>query len=301
MLNLTFANKIFIHISIIYLSMLWLLVLMLLWTHGHRWDIRDYLHRCLLSLLVLTSRVRPNFGDFGLRCRLWKSSSKLHSKFSIVGGWIYVARINVLNGALVLWNRLVLLRELISQSSKYVGLSADLRFILQAALLSIERVETQTGLQLSVPVIQLLDLHSVEIGPIIELEHVEYAFESLVEEFPLDSALLILLDLLFAHAGLVCRHGAHLFIAGFDSFQLFIDDQTWDLFKELERLVFSDGCAWRWSVIIWGRCGQWDRIFRLSAHLDMRLSIALEALKLGHYLSCLLESVLVMLLVLCEK
>lgn len=97
---------------------------------------------------------------------------------------------------------------------------------MQAALLSIERVETQTGLQLSVPVIQLLDLHSVEIGPIIELEHVEYAFESLVEEFPLDSALLILLDLLFAHAGLVCRHGAHLFIAGFDSFQLFIDDQT---------------------------------------------------------------------------
>ena len=42
-------------------------------------------------------------------------------------------------------------------------------------------------------------------------------------------------------------------------------------------------------------------MFRLSAHLDVRLGIALEALKLGHYLSCLLESVPVVLLVLGEE
>ena len=75
-------------------------------------------------------------------------------------------------------------------------------------------------------VIQLLDLHSIEIWPIIELEHVEYTFEGFIEKFPLYSTLLILLNLFFAHIGLVRRHGAHLFITSFNCFQFVINDQT---------------------------------------------------------------------------
>ena len=75
-------------------------------------------------------------------------------------------------------------------------------------------------------VIQLLDLHSIEIWPIIELEHVEYTFEGFIEKFPLYSTLLVLLNLFFAHVGLIRRHGAHFLIAGLDSFQFVINDQT---------------------------------------------------------------------------
>ena len=75
-------------------------------------------------------------------------------------------------------------------------------------------------------VVQLLNLHSIEIRPIIELEHIEYALQGFVEKLPLYSTLLVLLNLLFAHICLVRRHGTHFLIAGLDSFQFLINDQT---------------------------------------------------------------------------
>ena len=58
----------------------------------------------------------------------------------------------------------------------------------------IKGIEAQTRLILRVHVIELLQLHPVELCHVVVLKNVEYALESSVEEVAFDLGLLILLD-----------------------------------------------------------------------------------------------------------
>ena len=85
---------------------------------------------------------------------------------------IHMAHIKILCSGLIPRIGLVLRSELISESSKNVRLATDLRLVRQGSPRFVERVEPQIRLQLRMRVVQLLNLHSIEVGHVVVLQHV---------------------------------------------------------------------------------------------------------------------------------